>query len=93
MVFRNWFRPKSTLRNRPHTVRPVIRLRVHALEDRTTPSAGALDPTFGTGGVALIPTDTYSTQPVTAAHALDVTQAYLSMLEKGYRPLSEPIRT
>ena len=24
-----------------------------------------------------------------AAHALDVTQAYLSMLEKGYRPLSE----
>ena len=25
-----------------------------------------------------------------AAHALDVTQAYLSMLEKGYRPLSEP---
>jgi uncharacterized delta-60 repeat protein len=44
----------------------VFRPCIEVLEDRSTPTAGALDPTFGTGGVATIPTDTYWTQPVTA---------------------------
>jgi len=42
----------SWLRNRKARPirRPAFRPRLESLEDRATPSAGALDPTFGTGG-------------------------------------------
>jgi uncharacterized delta-60 repeat protein len=38
--------------NRARPIRPTKRLRLEPLEDRTVPTAGALDPTFGTGGKA-----------------------------------------
>jgi uncharacterized delta-60 repeat protein len=38
------------------------RLRIEPLEDRITPAAGDLDPTFGTGGVAVVPASEYTFQ-------------------------------
>src|SRR4051812_26472020 len=42
-------RPAPAARTRP----PVARLGVESLEDRSVPSAGALDPTFGGTGLIL----------------------------------------
>ena len=42
-----WFRPSRNSFNRPQPFRP----RLEALEDRSLPSGGALDPTFGMGGI------------------------------------------
>jgi uncharacterized delta-60 repeat protein len=45
-------------RRRPAIRRPSSRPRLEALEDRTTPSGGLLDPTFGTGGIVNLPNAT-----------------------------------
>jgi uncharacterized delta-60 repeat protein len=46
----------------PRTIRRLAFLpRLLALEDRTTPSGGLLDPTFGSGGVVNLPTATDGT--------------------------------
>jgi uncharacterized delta-60 repeat protein len=55
----SWLRPlaarltraRTHRRRAPH--RPAFRPRVEGLEDRTTPSGGLLDPTFGSGGTVL----------------------------------------
>jgi uncharacterized delta-60 repeat protein len=55
-----WLSPRKTRRNAPTGPRrnlqpaPRSRLRLEALEDRTVPAVGFLDPTFGTGGTVLI---------------------------------------
>src|SRR4051794_4839018 len=46
----NWFRSTRSGRS-PATARP----RLEVLEDRLTPSGGALDPTFGSGGAVTLP--------------------------------------
>jgi uncharacterized delta-60 repeat protein len=52
-------RPSPPERN---TLNRKSRLRVEPLEDRLTPTAGALDPTFGTNGLAVLPPETTSVQ-------------------------------
>jgi len=55
----SWLRPlaarltrtRTRPRRAPH--RPAFRPRIEGLEDRTTPSGGLLDPTFGSGGAAI----------------------------------------
>src|SRR5262245_11995401 len=47
-----WQRLTGTAR-RPSGA-PRARLRCDAMEDRSVPSAGALDPTFGTGGQVIL---------------------------------------
>jgi uncharacterized delta-60 repeat protein len=55
----SWLRPLAACltrtRNRPRRAphRPAFRPRLEGLEDRTTPSGGLLDPTFGSGGTVL----------------------------------------
>jgi hypothetical protein len=44
-------RTRTLTRRAPH--RPAFRPRLEGLEDRTTPSGGVLDPTFGSGGTVL----------------------------------------
>src|SRR5262249_1861763 len=58
-----WFRPSRNSFNRPQPFRP----RLEALEDRSLPSGGALDPTFGTGGIVITPAGASS-----AAHSVAV---------------------
>jgi uncharacterized delta-60 repeat protein len=53
-----WFR---TSRRSTQTRRAAVRPRLEALEDRTTPSGGLLDPTFGSGGIVNLPTATDGT--------------------------------
>jgi uncharacterized delta-60 repeat protein len=65
----HWLRTvRDSFAHRPRRAdrRPAFRPVFEFLEDRTTPSGGALDPTFGTGGVATIPTATYTTVAITA---------------------------
>jgi uncharacterized delta-60 repeat protein len=53
----HWLRLLTVRRNRPRpqraTPRRAFRPCIERLEDRTTPSAGLLDPTFGAGGTVL----------------------------------------
>src|SRR5215831_15822206 len=47
-----FFSPRKSRLVPPSRCRPsAFRPRLEALEDRCTPSAGALDPTFGSGGI------------------------------------------
>jgi uncharacterized delta-60 repeat protein len=55
----SWLRPladrltRTSTRPRRAPHRPAFRPRLEGLEDRTTPSGGLLDPTFGSGGAAI----------------------------------------
>ena len=65
--------------------RPPPRLSLAPLEDRWTPAAGDLDPTFGTGGLFTLPTATNTTvRPVAVATRPDgsvLTAATISVLD------------
>jgi hypothetical protein len=69
----SWLRPLVARPNRNSvrraSKRPTWRPRVETLEDRITPSGGALDPTFGTGGIVTVPVDTNSIRVVNAVQA------------------------
>lgn len=66
MSLLNMFRPRSAKNPNQSAPQPRTQLGMERLEDRSVPSAGALDPTFGTGG--LVVTDLGSTSD----HAYDM---------------------
>jgi NAD(P)-dependent dehydrogenase (short-subunit alcohol dehydrogenase family) len=73
---------------RPHSSRPPgranrIRLEVEALENRTQLTAGALDPTFGTGGLVLTDFPSHLLTGSPRGQAVTAEQMMLSLVPQG----------